>query len=242
MKLPGGVHQANCLSQHEATGHSAPGLQSTVLCVAVPDSDQHQQVMDFHPHPFLTLLCCVVLCYAGLHKSHLFLIILGIIVVCQVMIINFLGVVFHVAPLTWQEWLVTVAIGSGSLFWSFLIRFFSRTVFSSGKGPTSSSGGLGAWITTRLVRFNQVKSKQLLAAAAVYDANKLCGVEMSVQEAVTLAREKAANKAQEEADGEDGKQSRIKAWLGRRGQAGSKEERTLSGRSDSAGSMGRAGK
>lgn len=201
----------------------------------------------------LSLPCCHPFCIrslppslppsvrSDLHKSHLFLIILGIIVTCQVLIINFLGVVFHVAPLTWQEWLITVAIGSGSMAWSFLIRFVSRTCFSAGgKGHSSCSGGLWAAITARLTRLNQVKSRQLAAAAAVYDANKLCGVEMSVHEAVSLAREKAANKAQEEAEdaASGGSKSRIKAFFGRRGEAGSKEERTLSGRSDSAASVG----
>lgn len=160
----------------------------------------------------------------------------------QVIIINFLGIVFHIAPLNWQEWLVTVAIGAGAMIWSFLVRFFSRTFVA---GRESTSRGCWAAMTARLTRMNQVTSKQLLAAAAVYDCNKLCGVEMSVQEAVTLARDKAANRAQQEAEDESsgGSRSFIKAWLGRgKGEAGSKEERTLSGRSDSAGSLGRLSK
>lgn len=161
------------------------------------------------------------------------------------LIINFLGVIFKVEPLTWQEWLATVAIGAGAMFWSFLVRFVSRTFFASSSDKLSDSSsksgrGLWAWITARLTRMNQVTSKQLQAAAAVYDSNKLCGVEMSVQEAVSLAREKAANRAAQEESEESGRSgSRIKAWFGRRCEAGSKEERTLSGRSDSAGSLGR---
>lgn len=162
----------------------------------------------------------------------------------QVLIINFLGVVFKVQPLNWDEWLVTVAIGAGALIWSFIIRFVSRTFFASSNNNSSSSSrrGCWAWVTERLARMNQVKSRQLVAAAAVYDANKLCGVEMSVQEAVSLAREKAANGAvQDEAEeSNSSKSSKIKAWLGGRGEAGSKEERTLSGRSDSAGSLGKS--
>lgn len=94
---------------------------------------------------------------------------------------NFLGVVFKVAPLNWDEWLVTVAIGAGAMIWSLAIRFVSRTFFA---GAGSSSGrrcGCWSWLTERLTRLNQVTSKQMVAAAAVYDANKLCGVEMSVQ-------------------------------------------------------------
>jgi hypothetical protein len=162
----------------------------------------------------------------------------------QVLIINFLGVVFKVQPLNWDEWLVTVAIGAGAMVWSFIIRFVSRNFFAASDTTVSSSSrGCWAWLTERLVRLNQVKSRQLLAAAAVYDANKLCGVEMSVQEAVTLAREKAAHRAvQEEVDeASNSKSGKIKAWLGR-GKAGSKEERTLSGRSDSAGSLGKGDK
>lgn len=152
------------------------------------------------------------------------------------MIINFLGIIFHVEPLTWQEWLVTVAIGAGAMIFSFLVRFISRTFFA---GRESTSRGCWAAITARLTRMNQVTSKQMMAAAAVYDSNKLCGVEMSVQEAVTLACEKHghANKDAED-ESSAGRRSFIKAWLGRgKGEAGSKEERTLSGRSDSAGSL-----
>lgn len=158
------------------------------------------------------------------------------------LIINFLGVVFKVAPLNWKEWLLTVAIGGGAMIWSFLIRFFSNVFASDTTSRQGCTASLWNAITSRLNRLNQVKSKQLLAAAAVYDTNKLCGVEMSVQEAVSLAREKAANRAQQdEAEGPRSK-SMIKAWFGKKGTAGSKEERTLSGRSDSAGSLGRSGK
>jgi hypothetical protein len=61
-----------------------------------------------------------------------------------------------------------------------------------------------------------------------------------LQEAVTLAREKAVHGAVQDAADEasNSKSARLKAFFGRKGQAGSKEERTLSGRSDSAGSLG----
>lgn len=95
---------------------------------------------------------------------------------------NFLGVVFKIAPLNWDEWLVTVAIGAGALVWSFAIRLVSRTFFAgAGSSSTSSGRCCWSWVTERLTRLNQVTSKQLVAAAAVYDSNKLCGVEMSVQ-------------------------------------------------------------
>lgn len=156
----------------------------------------------------------------------------------QVIIVNFLGVVFKIEPLNWQEWLVTVAIGAGAMIWSLAVRLVSRTVCAG-----SGNGGCWTAITARLVRLNQVKSKQLTAAAAVYDTNKLCGVQLSVHDAVTLAREKTANKATQEQEEEEAAGS--KSWLkrlGKRGKAGTKEERTLSGRSDSAGSLGRSTK
>jgi hypothetical protein len=166
-----------------------------------------------------------------------------------VLIINFLGVVFHVQPLMWQEWLATVAIGAGAMLWSFLVRLLSRTVFARDSSSSSEATGCWAWVTRRLSRMNQVKSRHLTAAAAVYSsANRLVGVgsdapAMSVHDAVALARDKAANRQREDAEAEEEaasrKGSRIKAWLGRRGTAGSREERTISGRSDSACSLGK---
>jgi hypothetical protein len=104
-----------------------------------------------------------------------------------VLIVNFLGVVFKIAPLGWDEWLVTVAIGAGAMIWSFGIRFISRTFFADSSSGSSSGRGCWAWVTERLTRLNQVTSKQMVAAAAVYDSNKLCGVEMSVQVGVRQA-------------------------------------------------------
>lgn len=77
--------------------------------------------------------------------------------------------------------------------------------------------------------------------AACLKGVRLLLLSMLLQEAVTLAREKAAHGAVQEAAEEvsNSRSARIKAFFGRRGQAGSKEERTLSGRSDSAGSLGK---
>jgi hypothetical protein len=130
-------------------------------------------------------------------------------------------------------------------------------------------------LTARLSRMNQVQSRHMAAAAAVYasaSANRMLGVqEMSVQEAVGLARDKAAHRAREEAaeaeqEAGAGARGKIKAWFGRRRSASRRvapaspadgagaisivavpahasryEERTLSGRSDSAGSLVREG-
>jgi magnesium-transporting ATPase (P-type) len=49
--------------------------------------------------------------FEGLHKNWLFIaIILGVIVI-QVIIVEFGGVVFHCAPLNWSQWLASVGIG-----------------------------------------------------------------------------------------------------------------------------------
>lgn len=142
----------------------------------------------------------------------------------QVLIINFLGMFFKVEPLNWQEWLVTVAIGSGALLWSFIVRLLSRNIHWS--------CGCCAPLGAALGRLNRVQTKQAAAAEAVY-APRAGGVELTVQEAVSLARGTA-----QAADAEEDSKKSKKESRKRRGRAGSKEERTLSGRSDSAGSLG----
>jgi Ca2+-transporting ATPase len=164
--------------------------------------------------------------FEDLHKSPLFLMILGIIITAQVLIINFLGPIFKVQPLAWDEWLVCIAIGIGAMIWSQIVRFVSRNT-------SCCDGGCGGgFIAQRLARMNQVKSKHL-KASDLYSSKD--GLEMSVQEAVMTAR--AGTKAAEEKEkaAEEKKETK-KRW--RFGKAGSKEERTFSGRSDSAGSLG----
>ncbi|KAF6264067.1 hypothetical protein COO60DRAFT_1457828 [Scenedesmus sp. NREL 46B-D3] len=147
--------------------------------------------------------------FEGLHKSTLFLIILAIIVFCQ-------------------EWLFTIAIGAGAMVWSTIVRFVSRNV---------SCGQVGAFtaIGDRLARMNQVTSKQMAASHAVYDGPG--SLEMTVHEAVALARGKAAAAA-EAADEEPKKVAEGKGkagWL--KGKRDRQYDRTLSGRSDSAASL-----
>ena len=164
--------------------------------------------------------------FEDLHKSPLFLIILGVIIMAQVLIINFLGPIFKVQRLAWDEWLVSIAIGIGAMIWSQIIRFVSRNFECCGAGC-----GTG-YIAQRLVRMNQVKSKHL-EASSFYSSKD--GVEMTVQEAVMAARSgsKAAEEKEQKSEEKEGK----KRWRPF-GKAGTKEERTFSGRSDSAGSLG----
>jgi hypothetical protein len=170
--------------------------------------------------------------FEGLHKSTLFLIILAVIIFCQAMIINFLGYFFKVEPLQWNEWLVSIAIGSGAMIWSLIIRAVSRNV-SCGVGA-----GLITAVGNRLAKLNEVKSKHMIAASAAYKPRE--GLDLTVQEAVSLARGNAAAAAAAEADAKaaEEKGDKKKFWQ-RKGKAGTREERTLSGRSDSAGSIDR---
>jgi phosphoglycerol transferase MdoB-like AlkP superfamily enzyme len=174
--------------------------------------------------------------FADLHKSHIFLIILGVILLAQVLIINFMGMFFKVQPISWKEWLVTVAIGSGVLVWSFIVRFLSRNT------PLFNCGCLAAV----LGRYNKVQVKSEAAANAVYNNPNTT---LSVQEAVTAVRaglkaaEEAAAAAEEQKEQAEQEKKKKGSWLGLtklgagKGKAKSKEERTLSGRSDSAGSL-----
>eukprot|EP00879_Flechtneria_rotunda_P002036 GHRR01002214.1.p1 GENE.GHRR01002214.1~~GHRR01002214.1.p1 ORF type:complete len:850 (+),score=231.92 GHRR01002214.1:2125-4674(+) len=167
--------------------------------------------------------------FEGLNTSTLFLAILGFIIFCQVMIINFLGMFFHIQPLHWQEWLVTVAIGGGAMIWSLIVRFISRNI---SWGSDESGSKLYKAILARLARMNQVTSRHAVAASAVYAGE---GIELSVQEAVSRARNAAAAQAAAKEEQEQQKEQKKPFW--KLGTAGTKEERTLSGRTDSAGSI-----
>jgi hypothetical protein len=144
------------------------------------------------------------------------------------MIMNFLGFFFKVQPLTWQEWLFTIAIGAGIMLWSTLVRFASRNI-------TCGDVSIFTAVGNRLARMNQVTSKQMAASHAVYDGPG--SVEMSVHEAVALARGNAAAAAESAAAAEVETQAegQKKGWM--KGKREKQYERTLSGRSDSAASL-----
>lgn len=72
----------------------------------------------------------------------------------------------------------------------------------------------------------------MIAAHAIYARKD----DLTVHDAVSLARGNAAAAAAAEAAAADQKKEKRKLWE-RKGRAGRREERTLSGRSDSAGSL-----
>jgi hypothetical protein len=142
------------------------------------------------------------------------------------MIMNFLGFFFKVQPLVWQEWLFTIAIGAGIMIWSTIVRFVSRNLSC---GEVSIFTAIG----NRLARMNQVTSKQMAASHAVYDGPG--SLEMTVHDAVVLARGKAAAAESAEAEAEKNVEGKKKGWL--KGKRDRQYERTISGRSDSAASL-----
>jgi hypothetical protein len=142
------------------------------------------------------------------------------------MIMNFLGFFFKVQPLVWQEWLFTIAIGAGIMIWSTIVRFVSRNLSC---GEVSIFTAIG----NRLARMNQVTSKQMAASHAVYDGPG--SLEMTVHDAVALARGKAAAAESAEAEAEKKAEGKKKGWL--KGKRDRQYERTISGRSDSAASL-----
>ncbi|GAX78699.1 hypothetical protein CEUSTIGMA_g6137.t1 [Chlamydomonas eustigma] len=70
---------------------------------------------------------------SGLHKSPIFLAVLLITIGLQALIINFMGIFFTVVPLSWQEWLVCIAVGFGSCVVSWITRFISRNMACSSR-------------------------------------------------------------------------------------------------------------
>jgi hypothetical protein len=67
--------------------------------------------------------------------------VLAITILCQVIIMQWLGIFFKVVPQVWQEWLVAIAIGFSSSIFSWIIRFLSRNVsFEDGCVTTIRSG------------------------------------------------------------------------------------------------------
>ena len=62
--------------------------------------------------------------FKGIHKNRIFMIILLITLVFQIIIVEFGSVVFTVQGLNWSNWLISIALGSGSLIVGLLIRLF----------------------------------------------------------------------------------------------------------------------
>jgi len=64
--------------------------------------------------------------FHGILQSPIFLTVIVVTLGLQAIIINLLGMFFKVNPLTWHEWLVSMAVGAGIILWSFMLRFFAR--------------------------------------------------------------------------------------------------------------------
>ncbi|EFJ44186.1 calcium-transporting ATPase [Volvox carteri f. nagariensis] len=64
--------------------------------------------------------------FEGFFGNWIFLAVITITMGLQAIIINFLGLFFKVEPLDWQEWLASIAIGTGAWPVSFLTRLISR--------------------------------------------------------------------------------------------------------------------
>jgi P-type Ca2+ transporter type 2C len=73
----------------------------------------------FHRNPF-----------RGLAESRTFLAIVAVIVVLQVLLIQFGGAVFSTVPLSLRDWLVSVGIGASALVVGALVRIVGRSVSS----------------------------------------------------------------------------------------------------------------
>jgi hypothetical protein len=67
--------------------------------------------------------------FQGILASPIFGVVLMITVAAQFLIMFFMGGIFKVVRLSWEEWLVSVAIGAGSMILSFATRFISRNFF-----------------------------------------------------------------------------------------------------------------
>jgi Ca2+-transporting ATPase len=59
---------------------------------------------------------------AGLHRNPTFLMVVGVIVLFQVLIVTFLGPIFDVQRLGWQEWLIIAAATASVLVFSEVVR------------------------------------------------------------------------------------------------------------------------
>ncbi|KAG2490086.1 hypothetical protein HYH03_011392 [Edaphochlamys debaryana] len=66
--------------------------------------------------------------FEGFFDNWIFIFVIAITMGLQAIIINFLGMFFKVEPLDWEEWLVSLAIGTGAWPLSFLTRFVSRNL------------------------------------------------------------------------------------------------------------------
>jgi magnesium-transporting ATPase (P-type) len=68
--------------------------------------------------------------FRGLLQSRNFLAIVGVIVVLQVLLIEFGGQVFSTVALSWRDWGVSIAVGATALIVGGLVRVVGRAVSS----------------------------------------------------------------------------------------------------------------
>jgi Ca2+-transporting ATPase len=61
-------------------------------------------------------------CFSRIHKSPLLIIVVLLTCGLQVIIVEFGGLAFQVAPLSWDQWLFCIAVGLSSLPFGFLLR------------------------------------------------------------------------------------------------------------------------
>jgi len=60
--------------------------------------------------------------FEGIFTNKIFIAVIAITCIVQVLIVEFGNVAVMTSPLTWDLWLITIAIGAGELLWGFLIR------------------------------------------------------------------------------------------------------------------------
>ena len=62
--------------------------------------------------------------FDGIFTNPMFLIIWFIVIIGQVIIVEFTGIVFHVCPggLPWEHWVIAIILGFTSWIWSFILK------------------------------------------------------------------------------------------------------------------------
>jgi hypothetical protein len=61
--------------------------------------------------------------FRNLFRNKIFISILGFTAVAQFLIIQFGGPVFRIDNgMSWQNWLISIALGTGSIWWGFILR------------------------------------------------------------------------------------------------------------------------
>lgn len=86
--------------------------------------------------------------FRGLFSNVIFMGVLALTILLQVLIVQYLGSIFKVNRLHWDEWLITIAIGFGSIPLSLLTRLISRKLskrrhHSSASADEDKEGGGG---------------------------------------------------------------------------------------------------